>query len=556
MSDTIQGAKSRSYVKNDPIPNIENCQDSLEYSTVQEMPGRRGGLDVVIHGQHTIPGVHAVEAGSVRRLIKSTAHGAQKGWVMRPSTGAAKGEEITIVKIVDADTFVISDVFNLAIGDSFDICTFVTPSYTETGELLVVANQGPVQFVLNNVDTEVELDTVVPANTKPLPTELIFNKDGAPTRVSYNTITPTSSDAIPVNIVTVNGVGIETTVNLSGAQINVQLSDRGASPDATRIGDGTNLMGVNASLEALVHDQGSIDLLTTIDADTSLLANTITTEGGAQPSHALVVGGHTGGGLVRHLRVDTNGRLQIDINSSALPAGAATAANQATQEAILDAILTELDKKADLTETQPVSIAGTVTVSGGITDAELRATPVPVSGAVTANLGTLNGAATEAKQDAQSVLLGAVSETAPVSDTANSGLNGRLQRVAQNISALILQLPATLGIKTAANSLSIAPASDAVFGVKDRPLTNSFVQLSSVTTIQTITAPANAIGGKIQALSDNAGNVRYVPNGIAGLTFGIRLEPGRSEDFSGGSDITVISESGTNEINISWTIQA
>lgn len=90
-----------------------------------------------------------------------------------------------------------------------------------------------------------------------------------------------------------------------------------------------------------------------------------------------------------------------NLNTSAL----ATSAKQ-------DTLLTELQLKADLTETQPVSLAsvpthavtgpltdvelratpvpvsGTVTASGPLTDTQLRATPVPVSGTVTANAGT------------------------------------------------------------------------------------------------------------------------------------------------------------------------
>jgi hypothetical protein len=46
----------------------------------------------------------------------------------------------------------------------------------------------------------------------------------------------------------------------------------------------------------------------------------------------------------------------------------------------------------------PASAGGSA--GGGLTDAELRASAVPVSGTVTANLGTLNGAATAAKQPA------------------------------------------------------------------------------------------------------------------------------------------------------------
>jgi hypothetical protein len=67
---------------------------------------------------------------------------------------------------------------------------------------------------------------------------------------------------------------------------------------------------------------------------------------------------------------------------------------------------------------------------------------------VTANIGTnLNTSAlsTFAKQDAEAILIGPVTETAPTTDIASSGLNGRLQRVAQRISSLIALLPTSLG---------------------------------------------------------------------------------------------------------------
>ena len=42
-------------------------------------------------------------------------------------------------------------------------------------------------------------------------------------------------------------------------------------------------------------------------------------------------------------------------------------------------------------------------------------------------------------------LVGALTETAPASDTASSGLNGRLQRIAQRLTSLIALLPTALG---------------------------------------------------------------------------------------------------------------
>ena len=59
-------------------------------------------------------------------------------------------------------------------------------------------------------------------------------------------------------------------------------------------------------------------------------------------------------------------------------------------------------------------------------------TPVPISGTVA------TGGATEAE-------IGIVTETAPGTDTASSGLNGRLQRIAQRLTSLIALLPTALG---------------------------------------------------------------------------------------------------------------
>lgn len=62
---------------------------------------------------------------------------------------------------------------------------------------------------------------------------------------------------------------------------------------------------------------------------------------------------------------------------------------------------------------------------------------VPVSGTVAV---TGAGDASAANQTALNTLTGAVTETAPGTDTASSGLNGRLQRIAQRLSSLITAL--------------------------------------------------------------------------------------------------------------------
>ncbi len=82
-------------------------------------------------------------------------------------------------------------------------------------------------------------------------------------------------------------------------------------------------------------------------------------------------------------------------------------------------------------------------------------TAVPVSGTV-----GVTGVATAANQSSELTLVGAVNETAPASDTANSGLNGRLQRIAQRLTSFIALFPASIGQKAKAAALAVTLASD------------------------------------------------------------------------------------------------
>ena len=85
--------------------------------------------------------------------------------------------------------------------------------------------QSLAQFILNGVTTTVVEDTVTPANNAPLPVKL----------------TSATGD-----------------INITAGDLNVHLSHAGANYDSTRVGDGTNLMAVNAD--------GSINVNTTIAA--------------------------------------------------------------------------------------------------------------------------------------------------------------------------------------------------------------------------------------------------------------------------------------------------
>lgn len=91
--------------------------------------------------------------------------------------------------------------------------------------------------------------------------------------------------------------------------------------------------------------------------------------------------------------------------------------------------------------------------------------------------GPTDGAAVDLQ-----ALVGALTETAPASDTASSGLNGRLQRIAQRLTSMIALLPAALGQGTKAQGLRVVLPSD------QDPLQ---VGGSIVTLVGTFTRPAN-----------------------------------------------------------------
>jgi hypothetical protein len=76
------------------------------------------------------------------------------------------------------------------------------------------------------------------------------------------------------------------------------------------------------------------------------------------------------------------------------------------------------------------------------------AVPVATSPIIAGGSGASSASTTRtvtATDSPEIPLLGAVTETAPATDTASSGINGRLQRLAQKLTSLIALLPTALG---------------------------------------------------------------------------------------------------------------
>lgn len=127
---------------------------------------------------------------------------------------------------------------------------------------------------------------------------------------------------------------------------------------------------------------------------------------------------------------------------------------------------------------------------------------------------------------AQNTLIGAVTESAPASDTASSGLNGRLQRIAQRLTSVIALLPAALGQGTMAQSLRVVLPSDQS-SVPVTPSTATAISLTHTTATATnATAAILASNGSRKyalIINDGSVDVYLKVNASAVANQGIRL---------------------------------
>lgn len=169
--------------------------------------------------------------------------------------------------------------------------------------------------------------------------------------------------------------------------------------------------------------------------------------------------------------------------------------------------------------------------------------PVTIAGPLGSRSAATSVSTTASTEDVART--GIITETAPATDTASSGLNGRLQRIAQRVTSLIALLPASLGRKTAALSLAVvqagmpyeavgASATDQVLGGA-----GAAGDYLSHIVIQPVTAAAGAV-----TVKDGASTIYLFTSGTLGdlapivVPFGIISSGALS--VTTGADVTVL----------------
>lgn len=161
------------------------------------------------------------------------------------------------------------------------------------------------------------------------------------------------------------------------------------------------------------------------------------------------------------------------------------------------------DNSGSLTIDAPVGTPAFVRLSDG--SAAITTLPVSMAAIPT-------GAATSAKQDAEAVLVGAVDETAPATDTASSGLNGRLQRIAQRITSLIALIPSALtgsgnfktsvqeALPAGTNAIGKLAANSGV-DIGDVDVTSIAAGDNNIGNVDIVTVPTDPFGANADAAS-------------------------------------------------------
>ena len=127
-------------------------------------------------------------------------------------------------------------------------------SVTMTGVTVVSGNISTTELNSGAILTATQgINAAVDANTN-MKSQLYIMKDGTPTLVSLDTVSPGTAPGhipIPVVITDVNGMAV---VNITAGDINVKIVHDGTDPSSIRMGDGTTLVGVTTSNEMKVSD--------------------------------------------------------------------------------------------------------------------------------------------------------------------------------------------------------------------------------------------------------------------------------------------------------------
>jgi hypothetical protein len=259
------------------------------------------------------------------------------------------------------------------------------------------------------------------------------------------------------------------------------------------------------------------------------LSQTVNSNMFAQLNRSIITGETTGGG---------GGYVNVKVN----PSGALTTESTVTGSVSV----------TNFPATQPVS--GSVSVSNfpatqAVTGTFWQATQ-PISAA---SLPLPSGASTLGEQQTQSTRIGDLTETAPATDTASSGLNGRLQRIAQRLTSLIALFPSSIGQKASSDSLSVVLASDSAPVITSGTITQIQATVGLTAVRATVSGSAPSATRKKLMIKPSKNNTGSIYLGSSAVTTASGMEiigPDRLEFDLNSFDFYLISDTAGQVVEI------
>ena len=528
-------------------------------------------LDIAITGIQDILGTN----GQVEFWkITMVAHNASVGNLLQiktPSASSLARFEFEITSIIDVDNFLILPISNAkpAIGDTGLIKNWVSAASDSDGNPQIAISPAPIKFKLDGVTTDVSKDSVTPANSKLLPTE--------------NLIAQASLSSIDGKFTTLNAKDFATsakqdTGNSSLSSIDGKLENIGFldAGNSSTIPLGANAVFTGAAFDVTKYVCVNVSLKSDVASATNGVTVQFSPDGtNWDHSHSTTYTATSGVGYIfnaefKYARVVyTNGavaqsyfRLQTIFKSTLTPSSLYT-----LSQTVNSNMFAALNRSIITGETTgggggyvnvKVNPSGALTTESTVTGS-VSVTNFPATQAISAAALPLpSGASTLAEQQTQTTAIGSLTETAPATDTASSGLNGRLQRIAQRLTSLIALFPTSIGTKASAASLSVVLASDQAT-IATQPQTSSGTITNTqksvgITAVRaTVSGSAPSATRKRLLIKPSKNNTGAIFFGSSSVTTANGLEiigPDRLEFLLDSSDYYLISDTAGQVVEI------
>jgi hypothetical protein len=335
-----------------------------------------------------------------------------------------------------------------------------------------------VSFNLDAVETTVSQDTAVPANSTPLPVQILN---------SVGVATPLATEA---TLSTLNGK--VTACNTGAVVVSSSALPTGAATEAKQDTGNTSVASIDTKTPALVAGRVPVD----------------------------------GSGVTQ----------PVSAASLPLPTGAATEATLAAlaaEDFATQTTLAALNAKVTACNTGAVVVSSSALPTGAATETTLAAlaaedfatetTLSALNAKVAANYGAATGAVRVAAQ---------IGNASAVADFAAGNAS------AQTLRVVIATDQAGVQTKAPVNS-------------------NGSNTDSTVSTVATLTAPANAVGFILVNLDTSTAGIRWRIGATATSSSGQQLQVGRDTGYIPcAANISICAESGTQNYNVQWILSS